>query len=68
MWTSQLILAHFLRLAENVLVTRRELLNYGTQAAVDSTIRRLHESTIYSEDGLGSICSSQLFFSFTDGR
>ena len=41
MWTSAFILAHFMRFAENTLITRRDLLNYGTQDAVDSALRRM---------------------------
>lgn len=41
MWTSAFILAHFMRFAENTLITRRDLLNYGTQNAIDSALRRM---------------------------
>ncbi len=41
MWTSAWVLRHFMRFAENTLITRRDLLNYGSQDAVDSAIRRL---------------------------
>ena len=41
MWTSAFILAHFMRFAENTLITRRDLLNYGTQDAIDSALRRM---------------------------
>jgi len=41
MWTSAFILAHFMRFSENTLITRRDLLNYGTQDAIDSALRRM---------------------------
>ena len=41
MSTAAFILAHFLRFAENTLITRRDLLIYGTQDAVDSALRRM---------------------------
>lgn len=41
MWTATKVRSHFFGLPENTLVTRRDLLNYGTQDAVDSALREL---------------------------
>jgi len=41
MWTSTMVRRHFLNLAENVMVSRKELLQYGTQDAVDSVLSKL---------------------------
>ena len=46
MWTSAFILAHFMRFVENTLITRRDLLNYGTQDAIDSALKRLIKKKI----------------------
>jgi len=41
MWTATMIRRHFLNLAENTMVSRKELLQYGTQDAVDSALAKL---------------------------
>lgn len=41
MSVATLVRAHFMRTPENTMVTRRDLLHYGTQDAVDSIIRKL---------------------------
>ncbi len=41
MWTATMIRRHFLSLAENTMVSRKELLQYGTQDAVDCALRNL---------------------------
>ena len=46
MWTSAWVLRHFMRFAEKTLITRRDLLNYGSQDAVDSALRRLRKKGI----------------------
>ncbi len=46
MWTATMIRRHFLNLAENTMVSRKELLQYGTQDAVDSALRKLLEKGV----------------------
>ncbi len=41
MWTASRIRRHFLSFAENTMVSRKELLQYGTQDAVDSALAKL---------------------------
>lgn len=41
MATATMVRAHFFKLPENTLVTRRDLLHYGTQDGIDSAIRQL---------------------------
>jgi hypothetical protein len=41
MWTAATIRRHFSNLAENTIVSRKELLQYGTQDAVDSALGKL---------------------------
>ena len=58
MWTSAFILAHFMRFAENTLITRRDLLNYGTQDAIDSALKRLIKKENHCSSRLGCICQT----------
>jgi hypothetical protein len=47
MWTTaSKVLAHFMGLPENTLVTRRDLLHYGTQNAVDTAIIKLRRKGV----------------------
>lgn len=41
MLTAGFVRAHFMKTPENAMVTRRDLLHYGTQDAIDSSIRQL---------------------------
>ncbi len=58
MWTSAFILAHFMRFAENTLITRRDLLNYGTQNAIDSALRRMIRKRDHYSGSLGRVCKT----------
>lgn len=46
MFTASFVRAHFMNLPENTMVTRRDLLHYGTRWAVDSIIRKLKRQGI----------------------
>ncbi len=46
MWTSAWVLRDFNEIRRDTLITRRDLLNYGSQDAVDSALRRLRKKGI----------------------
>lgn len=46
MWAASSVRAHFFELPKNTMVTRRDLLHYGTQDSIDSAIRELRKKKI----------------------